>query len=214
MSVVVSCRGGQRGSERAALVVIGASTGGTRVLPQLLSRLEVLRAAVLIVQHMPEFITPSFARTLQQHSAMPVRIVEQGDVLAAGRVYLCPGGLHCEVVGNDSLNLSDGPKVNHVRPSVDVTMLSVRRTPVIPGLCAVILTGMGRDGAAGLAHIKDLGGLTLAQDQASCAVFGMPKMAIETGRVDHVLDSDGMARLLARTFGEPGPLTVRGSAHH
>lgn len=184
----------------SSLIVIGASTGGTRVLPRILARLPVLRAAVVIVQHMPEFITRSFAQSLQRESVMPVRTAATEDRLVDGEVLLAPGGWHCEVVRNEQIAICDGPKVNFVKPAIDVTMRSVQPVPRLPGLCGVILTGLGRDGADGMVHFKRLGALTLAQDQASAAVYGMPSAAVATGCVDQVMDPENIADTLARRF--------------
>jgi len=182
------------------LIVIGASTGGTRILPRIISQLPRLQAAVLVIQHMPEYITPSFVRTLAQQAHMPVHIAAARGRLAQGQIFVAPGGWHCELQKNAEFSLNDGPRVNYVRPSIDVTMRSVALTPKARKLCGVILTGMGSDGAAGLLHLKRLGAFTFAQNENSSAVFSMPKMAIATGCVDHVLDPDAIADQLARLF--------------
>ena len=106
-------------------MIIGASTGGTRVLPLMLSRIPVLPASVVVVQHMPAFINASFVGTLQRHSAMRVKLAETGDRLQPGVVYVAPSDTHCYLGRNQQLTLMDGPKVNFVRPAVDVTMQSV-----------------------------------------------------------------------------------------
>ena len=178
------------------LVIIGASTGGTRVLPEMLRRLPRMPAAILLVQHIPEFITPSFLGTLQRASRMPVAVATDGLSLTEGAVILTPGGLHCSVMENHRLRVAPGEKVNFVIPSVDVTMQSVR--VALPGqrLFGVILTGMGRDGAAGLAHLKRLGATTFAQDKATCAVHGMPAEAVRLGAVDAELPPEGIVQRL------------------
>jgi two-component system chemotaxis response regulator CheB len=184
------------------LVIMGASTGGTRVLPYLFARIPRIAANILVVQHMPGFINATFVKTMAEHSRMAVRMVEENDSLQLGTVFLAPGDRHCTLSHNQRLHLSDGPKVNFVRPSVDVTLLSVREPRGGGQIVGVILTGMGHDGAAGLEHLKNIGGTTIAQDQASCAVFGMPKRAIETGCVDYILSPDEIAQWLATAFGE------------
>ncbi len=180
------------------LIVIGASTGGTRVVPHLLEGLPLASASVLIIQHMPKFINASVTRSLSQHTAAEVRLAGDRDELAPGQVLLAPSEVHCTLVQNCSVRLHAGPQVNYVCPAIDVTMQSLR--PPAPGqkLIGVLLTGMGKDGAAGLAHIKQLGGLTIAQNKATCAVYGMPAAAVKLGCVDYELPPEQIATLLAR----------------
>jgi len=179
------------------LIIFGSSTGGTRLLPEILKRLPVLRSAVVVAQHMPEFISGSFARTLSRYSQMPVRLASAEEELRAGEVFLIPGGRHGVLERNRSLRLTDGPKVNYGRPAVAVTMRSVVKPEPGQRLAAVLLTGMGQDGVEGMAHVKALGGRTIAQDEASCAVFGMPRAAISRGVVDEVLTPLQMVGVLA-----------------
>lgn len=189
------------------LILIGASTGGTRVLPGILARLAAPRACVVIVQHMPEFIGQSLVRTLAGSAHLPVQLAAHGDRLQVGRIYLIPGGRHGLLSHNSQITLSDGPRVNFVRPSVDVLMTSV----VLPSrdqmLAGVILTGMGRDGAAGIRHLKELGALTLAQSAETCAVYGMPREAIATGCVDRTLAPDDIAAALVDFARSPSGTT-------
>lgn len=183
------------------LIVIGASTGGTRVLPELITPLSRHRAAIVIVQHMPRYINASLVRTLGRHAACPVSLVQDGDRLEPAHVYVAPSEVHCTLVNNRGLRLTPGPAVNYVCPAIDITMQSVR--PLDPGqvLIGILLTGMGRDGAAGLVHLKQLGGITFAQNQASCAVYGMPAEAVKLGCVDHVLPPPEIARWVSRKLG-------------
>ncbi len=181
----------------ANLVVIGASTGGTRVVTYLLDRLPPLRAAVVIVQHMPKFINLSFARTLARHARSEVRLVQDGDPLQDGAFYLAPSDIHCTVVANRRLRLSPGPDVNYVCPSIDVTMQSLQSPASGQRIIGILLTGMGRDGANGLAYIRKLGGVTIAQNEASCAVYGMPAEAVKLGCVDFELPPDAIVTMLA-----------------
>lgn len=180
------------------LVVIGASTGGTRVLTTLLSGLPRLSAAVLIVQHMPRFINASLTASLSRSSRMPVRLATEGAILAPGEVLLAPSEVHCAVVNNARVRLFAGPKVNYVCPAIDVTMESLRAPAAGGRLIGVLLTGMGNDGAAGLAHVKRLGGVTIAQSESTCAVYGMPAEAVRLGCVDHQLAPEAIIRFLAR----------------
>jgi two-component system chemotaxis response regulator CheB len=183
------------------LLVIGASTGGTRVLPDLIAPLSQYGATIVIVQHMPRYINASLVRTLGRHAACPVSLVRDGDRLEPAHVYVAPSEVHCTFVNNRGLRLAPGPTVNYVCPSIDVTMQSLR--PPDPGqvLIGILLTGMGRDGASGLVHLKQLGGTTFAQNQASCAVYGMPAEAVKLGCVDHLLPPLEIARYVGRKLG-------------
>ncbi|GAB4294943.1 MAG: CheB methylesterase domain-containing protein [Desulfuromonadia bacterium] len=181
------------------LVIIGSSTGGLKVLEQLFPSLPVLNAALLIVQHITPVVDHSFAGSLQRVSRMPVRLARQGDDLTPGEVLLAPGGVHLTLVGNRSIRLAPGEKVNSVCPSIDVTMLSV--TPLKGNRGAgVILTGMGRDGADGIAHMKRCGAVTIAQDRSTSVIYGMPKAAAETGMVDFILPTRLIADKLVEFF--------------
>jgi two-component system chemotaxis response regulator CheB len=197
------------------LVVIGASTGGTQVVTEMLRAMPPLPACIVIVQHMPKFINASLARTLSRNAAAPVRIIEEGDRVGEGGIFLAPSEVHCTLVNNRSFHLATGPKVNFVCPSIDVTMRSLVPPLASHALVGVLLTGMGEDGAAGLAHMKQLGALTLAQNQATCAVYGMPAKAVKLGCVDRVLPPGEIARVISRCalrrapMEESGPSGVR-----
>ncbi|MGA1822029.1 MAG: protein-glutamate methylesterase/protein-glutamine glutaminase [Thermoplasmatota archaeon] len=170
---------------RDRVVAIGASTGGPKALLEVISSLpRDLPAAVLIVQHMPEGFTQSLAERLNWQSSLEVKEAQDGDRVRSGLVYIAPGNRHMEVDGKH-IRLTDGARVNHVRPSADVLMESVA-VHYGPNALGVLMTGMGQDGAAGIRAIKRKGGRTIAQDESSCAVFGMPKAAIELRSVDEV----------------------------
>jgi two-component system chemotaxis response regulator CheB len=170
---------------RDQVVAIGASTGGPKALLEVISSLpRDLPAAVLIVQHMPEGFTQSLAERLNWQSSLEVMEAKDGDRVRSGLVLIAPGNRHMEVDGKH-IRLTDGARVNHVRPSVDVLMESVA-VHYGPNTLGVLMTGMGQDGAAGIKAIKRRGGRTIAQDESSCAVFGMPKAAIEQRSVDNV----------------------------
>ena len=174
-------------SELQNLVMIGASAGGPRVLREIFDGMPRLNAGVVLVQHMPGFIAGLMIKKIGQNSGMRFRIAENGDALENGSVYLAPCGVHLELEKNHLVRLSRRDKVNYVCPSVDVAMRSLEAAPdVFP--VGVLLTGMGNDGVYGMIHIKNLNGVTIAQDEKSCAIFGMPKEAISTGRVDWVLN--------------------------
>lgn len=183
------------------VVIFGASTGGTRTLGQILELLPPLPACLVLVQHMPAFINDSLARTFSQQARTEVRLVRDGEPIESGAILLAPSDRHCTFRGNRRLHLASGPPVNFVCPSIDVTMRSLSLPPPGQALIGVLLTGMGKDGAAGMAHMKGLGALTVAQDRASCAVYGMPAEAVQLGCVDHVLPPEEIARVIARAFG-------------
>ncbi len=187
---------------RLGVVVVGASTGGPAALRELLGGLTAdFPAAVVVVQHMPDVFTKALAEQLDRHTPLAVAEAATGDRLRAGTVLVAPGNRHLEILADGRVEVRDGPKVGGHRPSVDVTMDSAvavygRRA------CGVLLTGMGSDGAGGLLRIREVGGRTFAQDAATCAVFGMPRRAIEMGAAEVVDTPRGIAvRLLelART---------------
>lgn len=171
-------------------LVIGSSTGGPRLVTQIMRNLPIQSAfRVMIVQHMPEVFTGRFAHRLDETSEYTVFEADDGDTLPAGHAAVAPGGTHLEVSeanGTLHLQLSDDPPIHGVRPAVDPTMISVADHVTGP-LFGVILTGMGADGAVGIESIKAAGGSTFAQDRETSTVFGMPQRAIETGAVDHII---------------------------
>jgi two-component system, chemotaxis family, protein-glutamate methylesterase/glutaminase len=183
------------------LVIIGASTGGTRAVAEILALLPPLRACLLIVQHMPRYINASVVRTWGHHARVQVKLAEDGAPLTQGLALVAPSQTHCTIKGNSHVSLAPGPEVNYVCPAIDVTMSSLGPPANNQGLFGVLLTGMGKDGAAGLAHIKRLGGCTIAQNEASCAIYGMPAAAVRLGVVDYELPPAAIARLLASTLG-------------
>ena len=165
------------------IICIGASTGGTEALREVLERLPADSPGVIIVQHMPEKFTNAFARRLNGLCAVEVKEAEDGDVVQAGRVLIAPGNQHMVLHRAGSrytVNIVDGPHVSRHRPSVDVM---VRSASQVAGRNAmgIILTGMGDDGARGLLEMRQAGSHTIAQDEESCVVFGMPKEAIMRG---------------------------------
>jgi two-component system chemotaxis response regulator CheB len=181
------------------LLIIGSSTGGPRILEELFASLSRLNAAILIVQHITPGIDASLAGSLARVLPMPVHLAADGASLRHGEILLAPGGVHASLVNNQKIRLSPGEKVNSVCPSIDVTMKTAQ--PLTGGrLAGVILTGMGRDGADGIAHIKKIGGTTFAQDKSSSVIYGMPKAAAETGCVDFVLSTRQIGRKLTELF--------------
>lgn len=171
------------------LVVVGASTGGTEALKELLMMMPADSPPILVAQHMPEMFTRSFASRLDGLCKIHVKEAEQGDVVRSGWAYIAPGHSHLMLGysgGNYICDLSQGPAVNRHRPSVDVLFRSAANVAGRHAL-GVILTGMGKDGAAGMREMKDVGAVNFAQNESTCVVFGMPKEAIALGGVDEVL---------------------------
>jgi two-component system chemotaxis response regulator CheB len=181
------------------VIAIGISTGGPNALQYLLAQLPAdFPAAILIVQHMPEGFTELFARRLDECCNIDVREAQSGDLLLAGRALVCPGNRHMKVRRlplGDIVALSDDPRMNGHRPSVDVLFRSVAHE-FGQDAVAVLMTGMGEDGAEGMNAIKSMGGMTIAQSEDSCVVFGMPKAAIERGYANRVVPLDALANTL------------------
>lgn len=178
------------------LIAIGASTGGTQAITEVITQLPTSVPGIVIVQHMPPVFTKSYAERLNSMSRINVKEAEHGDRILRGSAFIAPGGRHMSIRRDGAmyyLELSDGPPVNYVRPAVDVLFRSVARFAGRNAV-GVILTGMGEDGARGLKEMREHGALTLAQDEASCVVFGMPKRAIEMDAVDRVLPLSQMPR--------------------
>jgi len=181
------------------VVSIGVSTGGPNALQFLLSQLPGdFPGTILIVQHMPEGFTDMFARRLDEICAINVKEAQSGDLLLAGRSLICPGSRHLKAQRlplGDVAVLSDEPRVNGHRPSADVLFRSVAEEFGSRAI-AVIMTGMGEDGAQGMGNVKAAGGLTIAQSEDSCVVFGMPKAAIDRGYASRVVSLDSLASTL------------------
>jgi len=183
------------GGVRPDLVVAGASLGGPRALAAMLRALpQDFPVPIAIVQHIADGFTEGLASWLATESRLEVREARDGDRLRPGSVVLAPTGRHL-LVTEGVARLSDAPPVDTFKPSVTPLFVSAARA-YGPRVCGVILTGMGRDGAEGLRAIRDAGGPTLAQDEATSAVFGMPRAAIELGAVDRVLPLDEIPRAL------------------
>jgi two-component system chemotaxis response regulator CheB len=171
------------------VVAVGASTGGTEALRQLLEPMPPDCPGLVIVQHMPELFTSAFAKRLNELCRIEVKEAEQGDQVRQGRALIAPGNRHLRVRrsgGHYQVELMDGGRVSGHKPSVDVLFQSVARAAGQNAI-GVLLTGMGEDGADGLLAMKQAGAETIAQDEASCVVFGMPRAAIQRGAVDEVL---------------------------
>jgi two-component system chemotaxis response regulator CheB len=180
------------------IIAIGASTGGTRALHRLLASLPANVNGIVIVQHMPPRYTKTFAENLDALCNMDVKEAEDGDRVDRGKVLLAPGGWHLEVAKDQNgyyVRLQDGQPVNYQRPSVDVLFHSVVETAAGNAI-GIILTGMGQDGSEGLLAMKEVGAFTIAQDEATSVVFGMPGSAIERGAAEVVAALDDIARIV------------------
>ncbi len=169
------------------LIVIGSSAGGTRILKQLFDGMPRLKACIILVQHMPAFINESFRESLDHITEMDVMLARDKQSIENGKILIVPSEYHLELIRNTDIHLYQGEKVNFVCPAVDVTMLSLKPNPS-KNITGIILTGMGRDGAKGIAYIKQIGGTTIAQDEASSIIYGMPKEAAKTGAVDYIMN--------------------------
>jgi two-component system chemotaxis response regulator CheB len=185
-----------RYSSTEKLVIIGASTGGTEAIREVLTKLPADAPGVLVTQHMPEHFTKSFADRLNTLCKITVKEAEHNERVLPGHAYIAPGNWHLLLKrsgANYVVNLDQGPLVNRHRPSVDVLFRSAAN---IAGANAIgiILTGMGKDGMQGMLEMKQAGSHTIAQDEATCVIFGMPKEAIAAGGVCEVLPLQNIAR--------------------
>ncbi|QKE62093.1 chemotaxis response regulator protein-glutamate methylesterase [Aquipseudomonas campi] len=186
----------QRTTEK--IVLLGTSTGGTQALEAVLCELPANSPAIAIVQHMPEKFTRSFAERLDSLCAIEVREAQDGDRMLPGRALIAPGGRHMLIKrsgGQYFVEVKDGPLVSRHRPSVDVLFRSAAVQAGRNAL-AVIMTGMGDDGARGLKELHEAGARTFAQDEESCVVFGMPKEAIKLGGVEEIVALDEIPRVV------------------
>lgn len=183
------------------IIAIGASTGGTIAIAKMLMQLPESSPPILIVQHMPTGFTKAFAERLDDKCLIKVKEAKNGDRALPGHALLAPGDYHMELRKNDHyyVVLNKDHKVKNQRPSVDVLFNSVA-VAAADGAVGVLLTGMGSDGARGLLKLRQSGALTIAQDEASSAVFGMPKRAIELGGACEVLDLLDIPKILIEQF--------------
>lgn len=182
------------------VVCIGASTGGTESLRVVLEALPANAPGMVIVQHMPEKFTAAFAKRLNTLCAVEVKEAEDGDPVLRGHVLIAPGGKHTMIERQGArycVSVKDGPLVTRHRPSVDVLFRSAARA-IGSNAMGVIMTGMGDDGARGMLEMKQAGAFNLAQDEASCIVFGMPKEAIERGGTDKTIPLERIAAEIMR----------------
>ncbi|HEY0780140.1 MAG TPA: CheB methylesterase domain-containing protein, partial [Gemmatirosa sp.] len=182
------------------VLAIGASTGGTQAIERVLRALPATAPGTVIVQHMPEHFTAAFATRLDGLCAMHVREARDGDAVVPGVALIAPGNRHLLLHRSGafySVRVKDGPRVHHQRPAVDVLFQSVARHAG-PNAVGVLLTGMGADGARGLLAMRDAGAHTIAQDEASSIVYGMPREAVRLGAADEVVDLAQVAATVMR----------------
>jgi two-component system chemotaxis response regulator CheB len=193
--------------DTATVVAIGASTGGTEAIQEVLTRLPANSPGIVITQHIPPVFSLAFANRLNEICPMEVQEARDGDTLACGRALIAPGNFHMLLRkspgGGFRVSVQDGPRVCYQRPSVDVMFSSVAEAAGSRAV-GVILTGMGADGARGLLKMKQAGARTIAQDEASCVVFGMPKEATRLGAADQVAS---LSRMPAAILGQLGRIT-------
>jgi len=189
-------------SDASTVIAIGASTGGTEAIQEVLTRMPANSPGIVITQHIPAVFSLAFAKRLNEICPMEVREARDGDTLARGRALIAPGNFHMLLRkspgGGFRVTVQDGPRVCYQRPSVDIMFSSVAEAAGSSAV-GVLLTGMGSDGARGLLKMKQAGARTIAQDEASCVVFGMPKEAIRLGAADQVAS---LSRVPAAILGQ------------
>ena len=189
----------RKSAESIEVVAIGISTGGPNALRDVFARIDpAFPVPILVVQHMPAGFTEEFAKSLDKICPLEVKEAAEGDVVKPGRVLIAPGNSHIELEKKalaTIIRLNQSPPVNGHRPSADVLFSSVAKQ-FGPRSIAVIMTGMGRDGAKEIGAVHKAGGITLAQDEQSCVVFGMPRVAIENGFIQSIVPLKEMAEKL------------------
>jgi two-component system chemotaxis response regulator CheB len=191
-------------TRRVDLICLAGSTGAPGIIADILSEIgSKLPAPMLIVQHMAAGFVGGFAKWLSTASGIPVKVAEHGVVPLVGEAYLAPDNRHMGINERGHIVLSDTPPEEGFRPSADYLFRSAARRHG-PATIGVLLTGMGRDGAAGLTELRQAGALTIAQDEPTCVVFGMPREAIERGGASLVLPPSGIARIIGSACGRTG----------
>jgi two-component system chemotaxis response regulator CheB len=195
---VETVRKAVRMSRLMKILAIGASTGGTQAIERLLSSMSYTTMGILIVQHMPPRYTASFAQRLNSLLSFNVTEAKDRERLAKDKVLVAPGGRHMRLMhdnGGYYVRMDDGPMINHQRPSVDVLFQSVAEAAGCEAV-GIVLTGMGDDGARGLLAMRQVGAFTVAQDEESSVVFGMPRVAADMGGVCRVAGLSEMADVI------------------
>ncbi|MGB3727376.1 MAG: chemotaxis response regulator protein-glutamate methylesterase [Glaciecola sp.] len=188
------------------IVGIGASTGGTEAIRSVLEQLSPAFPATIITQHMPPNFTKSFAHRLNSICQINVHEAQDGERILPGNAYIAPGDKHMTLVRSGAdyrIKLDDGPLVCGHKPAVDVMFNSLAKV-VGKNAIATILTGMGKDGAVGLLALQQSGAITMAQDEASCVVYGMPKAAVDIGATKHIIELGKMSKALTKAVEQLG----------
>jgi len=178
------------------LIAIGASTGGTEAIKEVLTRMPPNTPGIVIVQHMPPNFTTAFAQRLDRMCEINVREAKDGDSVLNGQALIAPGNFHMLLRRSGAkyyVNVKDGPMVHHQRPAVDILFNSAAQYAGANAI-GVLLTGMGADGAQGMMKMKESGAKTIAQDESSCVVFGMPREAIKLGAVDRIISLERISQ--------------------
>lgn len=179
-------------------IVIGASTGGPKAIYSVITKIPAnIEVPIFIVQHMPVGFTKAFAERLNSNSSIEVVEARDGETYKKNKAYVAPGGFHMEIAGDGKIYLNSKPTIWGVRPAVDFLFKSASQV-FKDKILSVVLTGMGKDGAEGTEVIKKNGGITIAEDKSTCVIYGMPKMAYETGAVDFVIPLDKIADEIIR----------------
>jgi two-component system chemotaxis response regulator CheB len=182
------------------IIIIGSSTGGPRALRTIFSGFPLINASIIIVQHMPLYINHALCKQLQETCLMNVTLADDSERLEPGTIYVAPSEVHLSIEKNRICHLFDDEKVHSVRPSIDVAMNSLGKNGQ-DRFVGVILSGMGMDGADGIRHIKNIGGITIAQSLRTATIHSMPRAAFETGKIDHMLPPEGIREKLIRVAG-------------
>ena len=186
------------------LIAIGASTGGTEALKRVLTRMPRTAPGILVVQHMPPNFTAAFAERLNKECDITVSEARDGDTITNGMALIAPGNLHMLLKRSGAryyVQVKSGPRVHHQRPAVDILFKTVARYAGANAL-GIILTGMGADGAQGMLEMKQAGSPTIAQDENSCVVYGMPKEAVKIGAVDKIVSLDQITQTALNMIGK------------
>ncbi|NMB02622.1 MAG: chemotaxis response regulator protein-glutamate methylesterase [Firmicutes bacterium] len=186
------------------LVIIGSSTGGPKAVEEVFASIPAnLPAGIVVVQHMPKDFTRSFAERLNSIFPFPVKEASAGDLVEDGRVLIAPGDYHLTITPDRRIALDQGERVMFLRPAIDVTMESL---PQVYGknIIGVILTGMGRDGAKGMARIKQAGGITIAQDKNTSTIYSMPRAVAEEGNADYILPLEKIGGVITELVSKLG----------
>lgn len=179
------------------IVIIGSSTGGPFILEQIFAQFPKIPAVIIIVQHLPQNFTTAFCEHISILTQMQVLIAPSTYHIREGEIFIAPAGKHLVLSNNRSIIFQDGEKLHGVKPAVDYTMLSLRKREE-DLLAGIVLTGMGQDGAAGIAHIKSLNGMTIAQDPNTAPIRSMPQAAIDTGKVNEILSPVDIRKALIK----------------